>query len=70
MKASAEISELENEHLIQTLAELNDKIAGIKALTISKKQKEVQLINLVKVESKIRTKLLGQKDAKITLSHA
>ena len=69
MKASAEISELENEHLIQTLAELNDKIAGIKALSISKKQKEVQLINLVKVESKIRTKLLGQKDAKITLSH-
>ena len=69
MKASAEISELENEHLIQTLAELNDKTAGIKALSISKKQKEVQLINLVKVESKIRTKLLGQKDAKITLSH-
>ena len=69
MKASAEISELENEHLIQTLAELNDKIVGIKALSISKKQKEVQFINLVKVESKIRTKLLGQKDAKITLLH-
>ena len=69
MKASAEISELENEHLIQTLAELNNKTAGIKALSISKKQKEVQLINLVKVESKIRTKLLRQKDAKITLSH-
>ena len=35
MNASAEISELENEHLIHTLAELNDKIAGIKALSIS-----------------------------------
>ena len=29
----------------------------------------MQLINLVKVQSKIQTKLLGQKDAKITLSH-
>ena len=65
MKASTEISELENEHLIHTLAELNDKIAEIKAFSISKKQKEVQLINLVKVQSKIQTKLLWQKDANL-----